>query len=815
MKKRSHCFIVLPCLLIAFTLFLTGITSTNALILQDSGERPSVADSYNGEGIIFKINQNLNMSRVNASINEDSCELRLCSGTGTSCYENVTIYQANGYANFTTDLNAAVINEYQLKLYGASGCNLFYAQPAYPVSLTYINYTTGVYAINTRTTAALYGIYAIYFEDLYSPAAQSIGFNTNSTTDGTTSYNETSKSIYVSIYVEGMTSTNTTIKLYNTTGIYQQYSGTGNFSHNFTELPVETYYFNATATNGTMTLNTTTRTASIYTFNTNITLPINNENVTRYLNISYTDTVTPTGTIGISEHNITVMNLNESLNFTIYNSTNLTSINYDLFTRNMSINNYSLKIDTRDAKGNKKTFNRPFIITRNADLNITAGYFTDNSTISNFTINITDQVTGIKETYTSTDNKTNINIIKDRNYLIEIDAAGYSIINLTTSFSNTRNEYRFVLYTENSVNIYLYDEITSILITSNISITFTQGLTEISTSTTTGNHYQDGLSEGEWIIKFSGGNYTLKTYTVTVGNRSTQTLNAYLSTSEQYTVFTIMDYDTAAILEGASVTMSKLINGSWTIINSKTSDITGRVQLVYTPSTKYQFIISLTGYDTNLFYLDPILFSTYNVRLTKTTSLTAETTPDLTTIDINYYNNLTGDTTWKSNSTNTLIWIITSPTGSIENYNLTLTYPGGSGSNNGILATGEQFSLPFNITNANSSSKVIIDYCYKSTTSSNKCFSFSYGIIGTYSNTSMISNKDKTYGMTVIERVLVVTIVTLMVAGMVFMIGGAMAGLLVSVMIMGFFMTIGFTTVWMNIPSLFIGIIILLKGGKE
>jgi hypothetical protein len=647
------------------------------------------------------------------------------------------------------------------------------------------------------------------------PGSSGVAFNGNTEADGNKKYNITSQSIFANVSVTNLTSTNTTIYLYNTTGLYASISNTTNqnFSYNFTGLPNNIYYLNATSTDGSTQINSTTRTITIYGMNTNINTPTNYQQITRNINITYNTTIQPTEAVTISQNNISFLNSDETLNFSINTSTNTTPYIYDTLENNLSTGLYKIRIEATNNLSNKSNATININLTRNALLNITAKYILTNATITNFTINITNQNTGTTETINTTTNTTSISIIKDRNYTITIDSLGYALSNITNqSFNATFNNYTFQLYTNNSVFINIYDETTGYPITSNITIVFTLGLTEITNTTTSGTYYQDGLTEGTWDIKFSGGNYTLKTYVITVANKSTQTLNAYLTTSTQYTIFTIMDYDTGTTLEGATITQSRLINGSYTIVNVKNSDITGRAQLPYVLTVKYQFLITLSGYDSDLFYLDPILFTTYNIRLTKTTTLTPENTPDLTAIDVNYYNNLTGSITWYANSTNTLIWIISSPIGSLDTYNLTLTYPGGNQIANGSLATGEQFTMPFNITTANISSKVIINYCYKSTTSYNKCFTFPYAIIGSYGNQSMLANKDRTYGLSPFERILIVTIIVLAVGGAFFMLGGFFPGLLISILIMGFFMSIGFTTLWMNLPSLFIGLIILFRG---
>jgi len=615
-------------------------------------------------------------------------------------------------------------------------------------------------------------------------------------------------------YSEGL---NSTIKLYRGGSLIN--STPNSTSFNFTSLSLGTYYINASLINpdGSTNTSTETRRIDIYTLIIEITSPVDYEKINRSLNLIFSS-ITTSSLINITSQNIT---LRPITNFSIINQSiaNLsgtnTSYTWDTYDRNLTTGYWYVALYAYDNYNNNKEDDIIINLTKDAQVNITAKYILDNSTITNYTMNITDLITGGIQSQTTTNNKTSFEIMKNRTYTLTLDAIGYAITSINNSFNKTWANYTIFAYTDNSVSITLIDENTDLIITENITMIFSQNLTQIKNTTTTGTYYQAGLTEGTWIIKFYGQNYALKTYDLTVANRSTQNLNAYLSNSNETTIFTILDFDTGGTLSGAIITQSKLINGSYTVVNVKNSDITGRAQLTYAPSIRYQFLVTITGYNSNLFYLDPVLFSTYNIRMTKTTTLTEETTPDLTGVDISFYNNLTGETTWINNRTNTLIWIISSPIGVIDDYNLTITYPTGSEYRTGNLATGEQFTIPFNITGANISSKVIIAYCYKSTTSYNKCFTFPYSIIGSYANTSMIANKDRTYGLSVIERVIIVTIVTLLVSGLFYTMGGELTGLLISIIVMAFFMKIGFTTLWMNIPSLFIGFIILVRGGKE
>jgi hypothetical protein len=635
----------------------------------------------------------------------------------------------------------------------------------------------------------------------------------------TAQYIITNNTIKTAITVTNGAGLNSTINLYKEgTGLIN--TTPNSTSINFTSLNFGTYYINASLINPDTSINasTETRRIDIYNLNINISSPNNNTQINRTLNLIFNSSST-SNLVNITKQNITIRPITDStiINRTIGNMTGAnTNLSWDTFSGSLTLGLWYIFLNSTDTQSNSESNSIIINLTKDATVNITAKYILDNTTITNFNINITDNTTGIKRTYTSIDNKTEIEITQGRNYNIIMDSPGYAYNTITLlSFNQTYNNYTIYAYTDNSVTINIYDETTGFIITQNITIEFTQNLTDFTNTTITGTYYQAGLSEGSWDIKISGGNYTLKTYTITVANRSTQTLNAYLSSISQTTIFTTMDYDTGLTLPGASIVQSRLINGSWTLIDNKISDISGRVQLTYVPTVKYQFLVTLSGYDTNLFYLDPVLFSTYNIRMTKTTTLTPETTPDYTAVDISFYNNLTGTNKWYFNRSNVLVWIISSPIGSLENYNLTLIYPSGNHTETGILATGEQFIIPFNITSANSSSRVYVNYCYKSTTSGQKCFINPYSIIGAYDNTSIIANIGNTYGLGIMERAIISTIIILMVGGLFFMVAGFLPGLLISVILMGFLSITGFMTPWMVLPSLFIGIIIIMKGGKE
>lgn len=541
-----------------------------------------------------------------------------------------------------------------------------------------------------------------------------------------------------------------------------------------------------------------------------ITNPLQTIQTSRYMNITWSQSFPSTPSSKIQNYTVQLLNNDTSLNATLTITNNATyNFFWDDFAQNLSTGEYYIRIIVNDSLGGTRQDFEEFNLTRNAELNITIRSAVNNTILTGAAINITP-TGGSLEIWNTTTNQTIINIVKNTTYNLTVNQPGFAITSQEYDSNATTLQYlNLSIYTNNSVRINIYDESTGLVITQNITITFS-GLTEFSNSTTTGSYYQDGLTDGTWTVKFQGTNYTLKQYTITVGSRSSQILNAFLSQSTSAVVMTALDFDSSASLVGATATQYRLINSTWTVIDTKTTDITGRVQFIYLANIKYQFIFSLTNYQTETFYLDPVLFSSYNVRLHKTTTLSPLNTPANLGIIVNF-----GPTQFFANQTTSFIWAINSPIGSLINYTLNISYPGGGQIFSGNNAIGEQFTHTVNITGATLTDKVYVKYCYASTTSSNQCLSYQYNIIGAYADTSFLANKDKTYGLGVLERTLIVSSIVLIVGGIAFMVGGILAGLPISLLLFGYFYYTGFIPLWSILPSLLVGIVMLLGRSSQ
>lgn len=442
-----------------------------------------------------------------------------------------------------------------------------------------------------------------------------------------------------------------------------------------------------------------------------------------------------------------------------------------------------------------------------AILNVTATNAGTGSSIASFTITALD---GSYLAQGSTSNgHVDLGLLKDLIYDLSIDASGYELSNASLLVNETLQNYSFSLFTTNSIRIFIRKESDNTLITGqNISIRLFSNISEQNFQSDNGTLYLDNLNPQEYQVLFNGSGYSVRTYTLTVTNGSSQQLTAYLASGTSTTIFTITDKDDNSVLQNVLATMYRFINGSWMPVESKYTDITGKIQFSYLSDTNYKFFLGKSGYEDYVFYLNPVLFSTYSVAMSK--SSTIDYSQDYDRVSIIY-----APTFFNYSSLTTFNWIISSPFGELISYGFTLIYPGGSSSTSGFNAIGGQLSASINITNATIFDTVQLNYFYETTTAGVRNFTFYYPIVfPPGGNLTFLSNRDQTYGLGIFERALISTIIVIFVMGVAALVGQPIPGLAISLFVMGYLVKIGFIPLWLILPSMLFGLIILFwKGG--
>jgi hypothetical protein len=149
------------------------------------------------------------------------------------------------------------------------------------------------------------------------------------------------------------------------------------------------------------------------------------------------------------------------------------------------------------------------------------------------------------------------------------------------------------------------------------------------------------------------------------------------------------------------------------------------------------------------------------------------------------------------------------PTGNFSYYNISVLYPNGVYTNSGTTGIGETFNTNINIVGATNQSTVNITVVYKLISGTEKQFKYKYHITS-YQAGTFIANKDETYGMGILERVLIVTIFVILVAGVISYYGNPIAGGVVGVFIFGYFSYIGFISYYLLLIPIFTMIFIVV-----
>jgi hypothetical protein len=336
-------------------------------------------------------------------------------------------------------------------------------------------------------------------------------------------------------------------------------------------------------------------------------------------------------------------------------------------------------------------------------------------------------------------------------------------------------------------------------------VRFTNNATTWENVTNTGQLFVYNITPSVYTILFYGSNYSTRTYIITVGNRTTQSLTAYMISADYNTIFTIKDTDSADVISNVSITMFKLVGSTWTTVESKYSDISGRSQFYYDPIGSYKFYLSKTGYTDYVFFLNPILFSSYDVFMTKTSIVNAS--QDFDKLAIIY-----SPSSFDNDQATVFNWIISSPDGLLVDYGINLTYKTTSWTSSGVNAIGEQLSVVANITNASAYDVVRFDYYYTTTTQGRRSFTLylPINVNSSASGMTFMSNKNKTYGLGIFERILILTLTVLFVVGIATMVGQPIPGMALGLFIFGYMSYVGFVPIWAILPSMFIGFLFLV-----
>lgn len=457
--------------------------------------------------------------------------------------------------------------------------------------------------------------------------------------------------------------------------------------------------------------------------------------------------------------------------------------------------------------------NTVYLYTHDHNVNIQARDSITNASILIY--NVTSESynrTDVRTTGTTNGN-VSVDVIHDT-YNFTVDAPGYALYNNVQNLTVIgEHNLTFYLQRTNGVAISIFNEangsslngvdVTIYVYIDNSTLVYTN-----TTNTSTISYYN--LTAGNYTFRFEATNYAVKEYYVNVGNRSFQYLNAYMLQTSSSTIFTFLDQTNGNVLEGVNVIVKKYINGSLVVVSSLTSDITGRVQLNYQANTPYYFTCTIADYNNKEFTLNPILFSTYTVKMTPTTSEVYEA--DYSGVTITH-------TPQRLNNgqNNQLFFTFGSPAGKFVLYGFNVTYNGTTNGTTGVNAYGDVLNTYIYISGARIGQTAQVQYFYITSDGVTNTYTFNMEIVGqTYNlNNTIQQNMNKTYGLGLFERIFIITIVLIIMAGAGALYGGALIGATMAIFILGIFSYLGFIPWFIGYPSMLFLFIYIVWGSSK
>jgi hypothetical protein len=372
------------------------------------------------------------------------------------------------------------------------------------------------------------------------------------------------------------------------------------------------------------------------------------------------------------------------------------------------------------------------------NINLTDVITTDLTSVTSYiTLNNND---GYEHTYTNTNGSFSINALQD-NYSLTMWATNYAFFYDNISVNETTFSNSYLLYANNSLWITAKDIATELDLYNFTVEIYNADNTYTGNDNNTGTARFSNITSGIYTVRVEKETYTIAEYVVTMTGGSYQNLIAYLLQSEYQTIFTAVDSISNSILEGATISMFALISGSWTLISSQETDITGRARFTYTPNIEYRFIVDADDYVQREFFLKP-LFATYTIRLTPELESTPDTNTGKWVYEISnkglFYNALTNNFTIS----------ITSGTGTIEYFHLNITdHENITWSVTCSDAIGCAYDRSLNISGADFSDKIIVEFWIKESGRGEKYFRKVYSIQDIYKPNTLwgwrdVSNDD-------------------------------------------------------------------------
>jgi hypothetical protein len=276
------------------------------------------------------------------------------------------------------------------------------------------------------------------------------------------------------------------------------------------------------------------------------------------------------------------------------------------------------------------------------------------------------------------------------------------------------------------------------------------------------------------------------------------------------TILTYKDINTQVVIPNIYITVSRFVGVIWVVVASGYTDISGKFQVDYVANTRYKFTSSVTGYKDYSFELNPIISSTYDIKLS----------PSVAETNIPKFYRVTYDFNPKSfkNGLTNFNVTFTSAYGDLTYYGYTLIFPRGGvyyqSSDTGTTPTGSKLTSGNFVINATLPNDYVrIDLFYDTDISPLYNTTLYFTVSAPTVNNTFMNLKDNHYGMGILERTIIALLIVLFVVGLSTLAGQPVFGVALGLFVYGFFVYIGFLPIWSVIISFIIGFLIV--AGRE
>jgi len=405
----------------------------------------------------------------------------------------------------------------------------------------------------------------------------------------------------------------------------------------------------------------------------------------------------------------------------------------------------------------------------------------------------------------------NLSINVSFNYNVFIDYSGYSFFN--NSLNTSINGSLYSLLPNNAINISIFKESDGTKLYGNASLSFVGDSGIVFYDTINQTKLYSSLTSDNYSIGFTQSGYALKSYRVNLVDRTFNILNVYLNNGSS--VLFNFKTNTGTVLSGVELQVYTVVNGSNVLVESSSSDITGKVQIALESSKYYSFIATKSGYNDYSFILNPVLFTSYDVVMTPSGSGSTVIPSAIVTF--------TPTSFYRFQNVNFNIQFV-SQYNNLVNYSYNVSYPSSSVAGSGSNSHGSTLNSSFTLNPSTIVSNVSIFYQYYLSNGVYYNATYVYPIVYTYSNRTWVTmgnsvnattGQDSVTGYFVGERVLIVTFISLIMFGVGWVIGGAVPGLVFAIIPIMFFVNSGFVPKQLYYITFFFMVIYFIGRGSD